>query len=32
MLSGCAVSGAQQAAVSAGLITARERELDTHLY
>jgi hypothetical protein len=30
MLSGCAVSGAQQAAVSAGLITGKE--IDTHLY
>jgi hypothetical protein len=30
MLSGCAVSGAQQAAVSAGLITVRG--IDTHLY
>jgi hypothetical protein len=30
MLSGCAVSGAQQAAVSAGLITVKE--IDTDLY
>ena len=30
MLSGCAVSGAQHAAVSAGLITVKG--IDTHLY
>jgi hypothetical protein len=30
MLSGCAVSGAQQAAVSAGLITVKG--IDTRLY